>query len=225
MTILYETVAADLKQKAVAVRRGEVDLLEISEALQTLAGRDLRMSPPDLLGEPNSLTPKKWLSYGHASYDLPLHTDYPDFASPPRFVLLKCHSAGKTPVETVFYDVGNEALKHPERVTLLSEPWLTTGGVESSRLVRLLTIDPVSRSPLLRYASNVMRPFFPSSSRGRQILFEIVGTSYPLAIVLMPGDIVVWDNWRVLHSRRAAEIVPSTWMAGPGRILERWKWI
>jgi len=225
LKISREAVAAELTQRAVALFRGDIRLTALTHVLRTIAGRKLMMFGSDFLGEPNSLTPKKWLSYGRESYDLPLHTDYPDYLLPPRFVLLKCHSVGKTPVETIFYDVGSEAQKHPEYVTLLNEPWLTTGGAERSRLVRLLRIAPNTGTPLLRYASNVMRPFFPSSSRGRRILLEIAAIAPPITVVLVPGDNVLWDNWRVLHSRRPAFAVPSAWTAGTERILERWKWM
>lgn len=223
MTSLDEIVES-LKVRAVAILKGDIDKGVLSNALNTLANRPLTLSASDFLGEPNSLTPRNWLSYGRESYDLPLHTDYPDYEVPPRFVLLKCHTVGKFPIETIFYDVGKEALTHPELQTLLNEPWLTTGGIEKSRVIRLLEVDSNNGVPLLRYASNVMRPFFPTSSSGRRILTEIVNATCPIRIVLLPGDIVLWDNWRVLHGRQIASATPGAWQVGTERVLERLKW-
>ncbi len=225
MTTSLEAITEALRESAVAIFKGEFDTAELSKALSTLARRTLTVSGPDFLGEPNSLTPKNWLSYGRASYELPLHTDYPDYSLPPRFVLLTCHSVGSMPVETVFYDVGKTALEHPSLHVLLTEPWLTTGGVEKSRVVRLLELDGGGRAPLLRYASNVMRPFFRASSMGAKVLASMVSTTQAVAIVLLPSETVIWDNWRVLHGRQAARKSPGGWAPGRERVLERLKWI
>ncbi len=221
---LIDFIIESLKKNAVCMFTESIELGLLTDCLNMLAKRKLALSPSDFLGEPNSLTPRNWLSYGHPSYDLPLHTDYPDYAIPPRFVLLKCHSVGSIPVETVFYDVGVTALSHHRCEVLLNEPWLTTGGVEKSRVVRLLEIDFVSEAPRLRYATNVMRPFFRASSSGQEVLSSIVNRIEPVGIVLTPGETVIWDNWRVLHGRRTAEVVPQKWSVGTERVLERLKW-
>lgn len=219
-----ERIASSLVGNAVAYVRGPVDLSELTPVFGRLAKRALVFSEADYLGEPNSLTPRKWLSYGHESYDLPLHTDYPDYLVPPRFVSMTCHTVGTVPVETVFYDVGRAALHDPELDVLLSEPWLTSGGVEKTRLVRLLEFDEAAGAPLLRYAANVMRPFYRSSSKGEHVLRRIVSACRPTAVVLMPSDTVIWDNWRILHGRRIAAAPPDDWRAGSERTLERHKW-
>lgn len=221
---LIDTIVSSLRQDAVAVFSEAVDMQSLSHDLCSLAYSTLTLSASDFLGEPNSLTPKKWLSYGQSSYELPLHTDYPDYARPPRFVLMKCHSVGALPVETVFYDLGNVAISHHRRDILLNEPWITTGGVEKSRIVRILEVDRLSNAPLIRYATNVMRPFYRAYSSGREVLTEIINELEPFCAVLTPGVSVIWDNWRVLHSRRLAKVVPIGWSPGPERILERFKW-
>ncbi|WP_162875397.1 TauD/TfdA family dioxygenase [Sphingomonas crusticola] len=172
------------------------------------------------LHEPSDETPPRWLSYGRPPSELSLHTDYPDWPSPPRFIVMRCISVGRLPVETIAVDMSPIGMTKQQAKIFMEEPWVIRNSGKP-RPIRLLDIDRRTGRSCFRYAENVMRPRFPSHSHGVAALSQVIARQVAWAHVLWPGEYIIIDNWRMLHARRAAAARPLVWHPGKGRVLQR----
>lgn len=141
----------------------------------------------------------KHLSYGYDSAKLPFHNDYPNMAVPPRIVLLRCLEEGSVPIETQY--VSLKSCKSSDIFgALIREPWLIRSGL--SRWKRTKVVSYVSGGEILvRFSSNVMKPFFPKKST-LHILGDFADHYFTKKVfVLKAGECLLMDNWSGLHRR------------------------
>jgi hypothetical protein len=196
---------------------GNYDFLQLE--LSGLARKTLAITDRENLVEPTERTPSTWLSHGHHPSFMPMHTDYPDFETPPHYVLLECLNVGAEPVQTVFCDVAKKAFVHKDRDYLLNDPWLIVAGARRGKITRILESDRDTGDLRIRYAKNVMRPFY-KESKSFNALVGLIDEIGSRSIFLNIGEAVVFDNWRLMHGRICAPS-NSGWKPGPGRVLQR----
>jgi hypothetical protein len=187
--------------------------------LAVLARKTLSITEPEHLVEPTEMTPPSWLSFGQPISFMPIHTDYPDFDTPPRYVLLECLSAGASPVQTVFFDIAKKAFEQRSCGSLLNDPWLIVAGKRRGKIVRILESDRETGDLRIRYAENVMRPFY-KAAQSASVLVNLINEAQSTGIILEIGEAVVFDNWRLMHGRNLG-LSSSRWKQGSGRELRR----
>ena len=132
--------------------------------------------------------------------ELPLHTELSHRRRPCRFVLLGCLEPGEPPTATLLLDWQLIGFSQNELLLLESAPVLVRNGRKSfystilSPERRFFRFDPACLEAV--------------DERGRQVL-QIVArkltTATPVAHSWCRGDILVFDNWRILHGREPAK--------------------
>lgn len=128
--------------------------------------------------------------YGHDRF--PLHTDGAHLLEPPRFLLLYCHAASGAVATRVAPWAGIAASPGTD-ADIQSAVFLVSGG----RASFYATIRSVV-APCYRFDSGCMRPV---NAPARQIVSVIHAVRDAHGEILMPGFLLVVDNWTVLHGR------------------------
>jgi len=134
----------------------------------------------------------------------PLHTDGAHLPRPPRFVLLACVDAGLTPVPTTLVHLRDVDLTSDTRAALETAIFVVRNG----RHCFYSSILCASRQ-FLRFDRECMRPSEPASSIAARAFSDAILRVEPQFINWHPGDIVVIDNWNVLHGRGIDDVHPS----------------
>lgn len=186
-----------------------------SEALARQVGVPLALGSG---GPVHSLTPASAEQRAPNSYSgiyglraFPLHTDLAHHRLPPRYLMLRC-------------SVPDEAVRTPlvDSVDIIA----TVGASLLSRSVVQPRRPRAGIRPLLRLFDPALRLFRwdiefirPSSNAGTEAVVAVrdaLGHQGRVEIRLdHPGDMLVIDNWRMLHGR--TEVLPT----GCGRRIER----
>ncbi|MFJ9777097.1 TauD/TfdA family dioxygenase [Kitasatospora sp. NPDC101157] len=150
----------------------------------------------------------------HAGNTRPLtpHSEGYDFAiEPPRYIALWCVAPAEGPGgETTIADTRPwvEALTEDERARLLSTEysWKTTEGIQRLGL-DLKTLHPIlEESPqglIVRFScNNLIREDDDLAAEVQRRWHESFDAEH-IAIEYRERDMLVWDNWRLLHARNA----------------------
>jgi alpha-ketoglutarate-dependent taurine dioxygenase len=144
----------------------------------------------------------------------PPHTDAAHWPNPPRYVLFQCYRCqSNTP--TMIVDA-NPILNDTNRANDLARAVWQIRRVTHPFLCSAIVDGPRGRA--FRWDPAIM---IPASSHARQSLFSIaeqissICRDAPITIQWHPGDILVIDNWRMLHWR------PSIAPKGGPRVLCR----
>jgi hypothetical protein len=169
-----------------------------------LAGRQGRLMDrhnPRSQGEayPKSLSPI------HGAGAFPLHTDAAHLTKPPRFSALGCQAAGSSPVPTVLVHYDSLGPAESTAADLSAAPFLVSNG---RRSFYSTTCD--EKEMRVRYDRGCMRP---ASSRSAKLAarFDHAWSRAPMHIHrCAAGDILVLNNWRVLHGRGLGAGMPSS---------------
>ncbi len=175
--------------------------------LDTAAGAVAR-----LLGHPiggragrtiETLSPRKQmaakarsLSVIHGLGPLPMHTDGAYRLEPPRFVILVCTSPGSSPVPTTLTRYRDLRISASERARLEAAPFLVRNGRQSF----YSTICGRSR-PFIRYDAGCMVPQGMESGTVFHLMAKRARDAGPTLVSWRTGDVLVIDNWNVLHGR------------------------
>lgn len=169
-----ESIAADLGQP-ISVKNGIVE----------------EISPHHMEdSNPNSLSGKYGLDY------FPLHCDTSHWIVPCRYILLACKNASDIPVSTKLLDTLDMNLSSSDRTLVLSSVFLIKNGRKSfyssilSSSRDFIRLDPGCMYPLEDDGKRAMEIY--SYTKQKDIVKEI---NWQI------GDILIIDNWRVLHGR------------------------
>ena len=204
--------AARVKARGWALARSGGGSHELRSMLETVArqfgtplagreGRSMDRLSPRSQGEAHP----KSLSAIHGAGVFPLHTDGAHLAKPPRFILLACQAAGSSPVPTVLARYDSLGLAERTACNLSAAPFLVSNGRRSF----YATICG-EREMCVRYDRGCMRPASPQSAE-LAVLFEDALRHAPVHTHhWVAGDILVVDNWRVLHGRGLGAGMPSS---------------
>ena len=150
--------------------------------------------------------------YGFGRF--PFHTDFAHWPRPPRYILLRCVK-GYAEVTTDLIDGHSvtRAIGQKQLFRSLVRPRRPLEG----RLPILRLWEPVdARESLLRWDEEYLRPASTAGQVGIAAIAQAIAKTGVTSISLAePGDALLIDNWRILHSRSA---VPPSCVQ---RIIER----
>ncbi len=186
---------------------GEVRAAQIGTPMSLGSGDPLHRLTP---ASANRRGPNSYSGlYGLGAF--PLHTDLAHYRLPPRYFVLRCRVPGS--------GVGTTLLDSTGIVASIGASLLSRGLVQPRRpragirpLLRLF--DPAVR--LFRWDIEFIRPASDAGAEAVAAVGAALARLEPVEIQLdHPGDMLVIDNWRILHGRTA--VPPS----GTGRCVER----
>jgi hypothetical protein len=176
------------------------DLRSAPEAVATLlgnpvtgrAGRKIEPLKPTKQVSANA----KSLSVMHGLGPFPMHTDGAHWLQPPRFIVLVCASPGTSPVPTTLVRFRDLQVTASERARLESAPFLVRNGRRSF----YSTICSPSRM-FIRYDAGCMEPQGPESEASLRLIADRAKEVGCRPVHWQTGDVLVIDNWDVLHGR------------------------
>lgn len=145
------------------------------------------------------------LSAAHGVAAFPLHIDGAHKPEPPHFVILACECPGSSPVPTILARFDELDLTPAERHQCEAAPFLIRNG----RWSFYSTILDPSR-PFLRFDQGCMTALSEAASDVVRTIAACVVKLNPAVIEWTAGDILIIDNWRVLHGRGLPSSATST---------------
>jgi hypothetical protein len=145
------------------------------------------------------------LSVQHGLGPFPLHIDGTHCLQPPRFIVLACARPGLSPAPTLLARFQDLRLRDAERRRCESAVFLVRNGRRSF----YSTILDRSR-PFIRFDQGCMIPSCPDSREALKEIDVRAAEIGPTALHWRSGDILIIDNWRVLHGRGLALSVVSS---------------
>jgi alpha-ketoglutarate-dependent taurine dioxygenase len=144
------------------------------------------------------------LSKQHGIGKLPLHIDGAHRLHPPQFVVFACVRPGQSPVPTILARFHDLKLSYAERQRCESAVFVVRNG----RRTFYSTILSHSR-PFIRFDEGCMLPVSPDGRQALQEVSERAAEIKQNCFNWQFGDILVVDNWRVLHGRGVASSLAS----------------
>lgn len=140
---------------------------------------------------------------------LPFHTDLSHRPRPCRYLLLGCIDPGSPGATTKLLDWQGLALSEEERRLLEAAPILVRNGRRS-----FYTTILSPQFGFLRYDPGCVEAVDERGNAALCLMKHRLATSRPTTHQWRRGDILIIDNWRVLHARGHSEL-------GSGRRLAR----
>ena len=141
-------------------------------------------------GNPNSLSGR----YGLTPF--PLHCDTSHWPVPCRFVLLACVNPGSFATPTLLLDASQVNLSSKEQTLALSSVFLIRNG-RNSFYSSILS----SSRRFIRFDPGCMKAIGEEGHKAMSLYSYVKQRDSIRRIFLDIGDVIVIDNWRVLHGR------------------------
>lgn len=167
------------------------------------SGRAGRAIEPLLPTRPTDAQPRS-LSALHGLGSFPMHTDGAHRLVPPRFVVLACASPGAMPVPTTLLRFRDLGLGGSDRARFEAAPFLVRNGRRSF----YSTICAVSR-PFIRFDEGCMVPQDAVGLASARLISQRAADVGFTTVHWQTGDVLVIDNWNVLHGRGLVNAVAS----------------
>lgn len=136
------------------------------------------------------------LSRQYGLAPLPLHTDTAHWTVPCRYLVMGCVSPGPEPTPTILLDSRVVSLTKCEAIACASAVFLIRNG-RRSFYGSILAQD----RPFIRFDRGCMAPLSPEGSKAANAFNQTRNTDKTYQHDWRHGDIVVIDNWRMLHGR------------------------
>jgi alpha-ketoglutarate-dependent taurine dioxygenase len=185
--------------KSTVIEMGH-DMRTAPEAIAKLVGNPLtgragqKIEP--LIPTEQARANAKSLSVVHGLGSFPMHTDGAHLLQPPRFVVLVCASPGTSPVPTTLIRFRDLKATASERTRFEAAPFLVRNGRRSF----YSTICSASRK-FIRYDAGCMMPQGSESEASVKLIAHRAREVGPTLVHWRTGDVLVIDNWTVLHGR------------------------
>ena len=168
---------------------GTIEAVEGLKSIHTLTPTPIHEAPPNTY------------SGNFGTSEFPLHTDLAHWSMPPRYLGLRC-IVGTSAVPTRVYD-GNGLILHfglSELRMLLVHPRRPMMG--EKQLLPILQRCDAGMDMRLRWDGIYLRPAMASATNLFSEIKSFVTAAKPQDVVLSePGDVLIIDNWRILHGR------------------------
>lgn len=149
------------------------------------------------------------LSAVHGLDELPLHVELSHRMQPCRYVAFACLDPGDPPIATTLLDRDSMNFSMKELALLKNAVML----VRSGRRSFYASILPADER-FMRFDTGCMEAIDERGHTALEMVVDRIEHSLPVHHHWQTGQILVLDNWRVLHGRRSAEL-------GVGRRLLR----
>lgn len=179
----------------------EIDLLSLAkqfgEPIPATPGGELLDQL--VLRKSNPRNPGYWSNrFGLGAF--PFHTDCAYYRKPPKYLLLKLSPDSNTVRPSFLLDTWNTNLSVDDYKILRRESWK----VENSFGRFLTPIINTKFAPeqiIFRFDPTCMRPYLSSAKQSQLILERLCCETQHTRINWSPGQVVIVDNWRMLHQR------------------------
>lgn len=158
-------------------------------------GRTGKLVEPVVPMAANTAWPRS-LSNLYGTGELPLHTDTAHNLQPCRWLLLACAEPGSEQTTTRILDCHSLRLSTKDRAVLETAPFFVRTGRKSF----YTTILDKTR-PFVRYDPGCMEPVNQSGRLAISILQQAIGKAEVEEHAWCRGDVILLDNWRVMHGR------------------------
>ncbi len=136
------------------------------------------------------------LSQKYGLAPLPLHTDTAHWSVPCRYLVMACFSPGPEPTPTILLDSRAVALSESESAACVSAVFLIRNG-RASFYSSILSKD----RPFIRFDRGCMVPLSSEGSDAEDVFGYNRNVSKIYRHDWCRGDVLVFDNWRMLHGR------------------------
>jgi hypothetical protein len=136
------------------------------------------------------------LSQKYGLAPLPLHTDTAHWTVPCRYLVMACFSSGPEPTPTILLDSKAVAINESESAACTSAVFLIRNG-RASFYGSILSQD----RPFIRFDLGCMVPMSPEGADAGDAFSYTRNVSRIYRHDWRRGDILVFDNWRMLHGR------------------------
>lgn len=152
--------------------------------------REIRPEPR-LSANPNTLSSR------HGTGRFPFHTDCAHWKQPARYLLLYCVNPGSGHRPTIFLDTREWDWSVPQVGALCNEVWK-----RALKEPRLCTVaERTNHSLSIRFDEACMEPVTTGAKSLLTAIREKIEKSKTSSISWQPGDLLLLDNYRMLHSR------------------------
>jgi L-asparagine oxygenase len=180
----------------------EEDLETIAESLGQVT---VDPSNPDRIREIRP-TLKSWsdkptLSSKYGIGAFPFHTDCAHWSEPAEYLLLYCVNPGSGNRPTFLVDTMKWIWTETQRNNLVNEVWKR--GLKNPRLCTLA--EKSVRGPSIRFDRECMVPVTKRAIELLDVIDEKITNSAQERIIWNPGNLLILNNRRILHSRGASE--------------------
>lgn len=174
---------------------------QIGTPVATRLGADLvdRLMPT----EGHAANPRS-LSKRYSTGEFPLHVDTAHWLTPCRYVMLACVCPGKAGRPTLLLDPEKLRLEQRHTALLQSTPLRVTNG----RYSFFSTILSRSRQ-FVRYDPGCMTAATPDGAEALAVFSRCQWPDFVEEVRWEPGQMIVLDNWRLLHGRGQAKDLDS----------------
>lgn len=180
------------------------ELTELSETLGPIArgraGQKIESLSPVYADDAHARS----LSSRYGVSRFPLHVNGAHQVAPPRYLALACVNEGKYPTPTLLADFDRKEI--PSR--LLAAAHSSVFRVRNGRRSFFASVLDRSR-PFVRFDPGCMIPVNAAGEDTFAALSDILGAK-AISIDWSVGDVLVFDNWRLLHGRGGEGAVAST---------------
>ncbi len=181
---------------------------ELGEAMLEAAG-GLGRPVPSLPGRPLvewlSTVPERTrrpnLTARHGSGAFPLHSDTAHWPVPARYLFLSCFEPGEAGRATLIWRFDETVFSASQLDALRREPVLFVTGRNSF----YSTVLSLSR-PFVRIDLGCMRAVTSAGRNVLGMLKEVLESVTPARVRWRKGELLLLDNWQVLHGRDSAEV-------------------
>ena len=180
--------------------QGEIQatLRAVGGKLNAASNERIQSLKPQLkgIGRRNSLTQQHGLS------PFPVHTDGAHLLRPPRYIILSCVSPGQQPAPTILLHFNDLRFDDREYERLNSALFLFKNGRRS-----FCSTIRSERRPFIRFDEGCMRPLDNDANGATALVTRSAQSAEPTQIDWRVGDVLIIDNWNVLHGRGLANDV------------------
>ena len=129
----------------------------------------------------------------------PIHVDTAHWPTPCRYVILGCSNEGRGSRRTTLLDFSSISISKYEKEFLLNTPFKIING-RNSFYSSILS----DQRNFIRFDRGCMKPITDKDNEAFEILSESRWQSKIIEIEWQAGNILILDNWRVLHGRGCA---------------------
>lgn len=146
--------------------------------------------------------PAQSLSADHGLASFPFHTDGAHHRRPPHWVLMRCVDPGPENRPTLLADTSELSLQARQWRDLERAVWWVHSG---GRAFLTSVVREQDRRRVVRYDRGCMRPAVGACAGIADFFESAIEKALQHRLNWRQGDLVIFDNWRMLHARAAAD--------------------